>query len=62
MVSFHPPRVPPPLLAMLCYVNDGLRTDDILFDKTINADDLLGLDHVNKNRAGGAKGDSIFIR
>ena len=36
--------------------------DDILFDKASNPDDFLGLDHVNKNRASGAKGDSIFIR
>lgn len=36
--------------------------DDILYDKATHPDDFLGLDHVNKNRAGGAKGDSIFIR
>ena len=42
--------------------NDVGITDDILFDKAAHAEDLLGLDHVNKNRAGGAKGDSIFIR
>ena len=39
---------------------DGI--DDILADKATNVDETLGLDHVNKNRVGGAKGDSIFIR
>lgn len=60
MVSFS--RPPPHTLLWLDCVTDGGRTDDILFDKTTYPDDLLGLDHVNKNRAGGAKGDSIFIR
>ena len=34
---------------------------DVLSDK-LTSEDLLGLDHVNKSRAGGGKGDSIFIR
>lgn len=40
---------------------NGVVIEDILYDKAA-PDDSLGLDHINKNRAGGIKGDSIFIR
>ncbi|KAL9613274.1 MAG: hypothetical protein Q9167_002183 [Letrouitia subvulpina] len=39
-----------------------LDDDDELSAMTRTTDDLLGLDHVNKSRTQGGKGDSIFIR
>ncbi|KAL8997736.1 MAG: hypothetical protein Q9169_003065 [Polycauliona sp. 2 TL-2023] len=40
------------------YLND----DDNLSTVAVHADDQLGLDHVNRTRFFGGKGDSIFIR
>ncbi|KAI4171690.1 MAG: hypothetical protein LQ343_004083 [Gyalolechia ehrenbergii] len=40
------------------YLND----EDELYGMAIRSDDQLGLDHVNRTRLFGGKGDSIFIR
>jgi ubiquitin carboxyl-terminal hydrolase 7 len=40
----------------------NMHPDDILSEKLVNRDDLLGLDHPNKNRSGWIRADSIFIR
>ena len=37
-------------------------TEDILADVASSPDDLLGIDHVNRSKGLGNKGDSIFIR
>lgn len=42
-------------------INDRACADDILSAKA-SADDSLGIDHVNRNKGVGGKGDSIFIR
>ncbi|KAH8702140.1 putative ubiquitin C-terminal hydrolase [Talaromyces proteolyticus] len=39
-----------------------LEDDDILSDVAIDSDDLLGLDHVNKNKSFWSRGESFFIR
>ncbi|KAL6722165.1 ubiquitin-specific protease ubp15 [Lecanora helva] len=39
-----------------------LADDDVLADIASSPDDLLGIDHVNRSRGLGGKGDSIFIR
>ncbi len=42
-------------------LTDGAHADDVLATKA-SSDDSLGIDHVNRSKAGGGKGDSIFIR
>ncbi len=37
-------------------------TENILAEAIGSPDDLLGLDHVNRSKGLGGKGDSIFIR
>lgn len=36
--------------------------DDILSDIATDSDDVLGLDHVNKNRGLWSRGESFFIK
>ena len=43
-------------------VDANAYADDILSEVARLPDDFLGLDHVNRNRGMGGKGDSIFIR
>ncbi|KAI4209489.1 MAG: hypothetical protein LQ351_007566 [Letrouitia transgressa] len=50
------------LLALFVGLRTDICTDDELTAMTRAMDDLLGLDHVNKSRTQGGKGDSIFIR
>jgi hypothetical protein len=42
--------------------NIARHADDILSDVATDPDDLLGLDHVNKNRGFWSRGESFFIK
>jgi len=50
------PRSPFGHLLISCFV------DDILSDIATDPDDLLGLDHVNKNRGFWNRSESFFIK
>lgn len=41
---------------------DYLNDDDVLAEKVINRDDMLGLDHPSKARRDWLRADSIMIR
>ena len=45
-----------------CYLRLLTGSDDILSDIVSDTDDLLGLDHVNKNRNFWNRSESFFIR
>mgnify|MGYP001111307224 FL=1 len=49
-------------VAYRCYLRLLTGSDDMLSDIVSDTDDLLGLDHVNKNRNFWNRSESFFIR